>query len=52
MARLSLFALGGLKIGGAVAPGPSLPRKTQGMLAYLALNGTQPVSREKLAALF
>lgn len=52
MARLSLATLGGLEIGGAAVPGPSLPRKAQGMLAYLALNGTQPVSREKLAALF
>jgi TolB-like protein len=52
MARLSLATLGGLEIGGAATPGPSLPRKAQGMLAYLALNGAQPVSREKLAALF
>ncbi len=52
MTRLTLATLGGLEIGGAAAAGPSLPRKAQGMLVYLALNGTQPVSREKLAALF
>jgi len=52
MARLSLATLGGLQIGDGIAPGPSLPRKAQGMLAYLALNRTRPVSREKLAALF
>ncbi|MEE8189609.1 MAG: BTAD domain-containing putative transcriptional regulator [Kiloniellales bacterium] len=52
MAHLSLSLLGGFEIEGASAPGQRLPRKARGILAYLALNPRQKVSREKLATLF
>ncbi|MFQ5786311.1 MAG: BTAD domain-containing putative transcriptional regulator, partial [Alphaproteobacteria bacterium] len=52
MASLQLSLLGGFQINGVSGPALRLPtRKSQALLAYLALNAGQTHSRDKLAAL-